>query len=46
MVRQWCCEFNEGCTNVFDEKKSGRPSVQKDDLIEQVNNKNLRRLYH
>lgn len=35
--RQWCHEFSEGSKNVFDEDKSGRSSVQTDNL--EVNSK-------
>ena len=30
-VRQWCCLFKEGRTNVHDEERSSRPGVIKDD---------------
>jgi hypothetical protein len=33
-VRQWCRMFRDGRTNVHDEERSGRPSVVRDDLIE------------
>ena len=32
-VRQWCREFKSGRTNVHDEERSGRPSVQTDDFV-------------
>lgn len=35
-VRQWCREFREGRSNVHDDERSGRPSVQTDDLVERV----------
>lgn len=38
-VRQWCREFREGRSNVHDDERSGRPSVQTDDLVERVNEK-------
>lgn len=36
-VRQWCCKFREGRTNVHDEERNGKPSVQADDLVECAN---------
>ena len=37
-VRQWCCLFKQGRTNVHEEERSGQPSVIKDDLVvEKVN---------
>lgn len=38
-VRLWCRLFKEGRTNVHDDKRSGRPSVVTDDLVEKVNAK-------
>jgi len=38
-VRQWCREFKSGRTNVHDEERRGRPSVQTDDLVQQVDEK-------
>lgn len=35
-VRQWCRNFKNGRTNVHDEKRSGRPSIQTDEIVSQV----------
>jgi len=34
-VREWCKEFSEGCTEIHDKDRSGRPSVS-DGIIEKV----------
>ncbi|GBM02825.1 hypothetical protein AVEN_52008-1 [Araneus ventricosus] len=39
MVRKWVRQFNDGRTNVYDETRSGRPSVVNDGLVEKVNEK-------
>ncbi|GBM85930.1 hypothetical protein AVEN_97550-1 [Araneus ventricosus] len=39
MVRKWVRQFNDGCTNVHDEARSGRPSVVIDGLVEKLNEK-------
>ncbi|GBN03054.1 hypothetical protein AVEN_169993-1 [Araneus ventricosus] len=39
MVRKWVRQFNDGCTNVHDEARSGRPSVVNDGLVAKVNEK-------
>jgi hypothetical protein len=31
-VTKWCCEFSEGRTDVHNEQRSGRPSLNSDDL--------------
>jgi len=33
MVRKWVRMFNEGRENVYDEARSGRPSLVNDDLL-------------
>ena len=33
MVRKWVRMFNEGWENVYDEARSGRPSLVNDDLV-------------
>lgn len=38
-VKKWCQLFREGRTNVHDEKRSGRPSVITDDLVEKIDGK-------
>ena len=38
-VKQWCCEFRKGHSNVPNEECSGRPSIWTDDLAEHVNAK-------
>jgi transposase len=35
-VRKWCRMFNAGRTNVYDEERSGHPSVITEDLEKQV----------
>jgi len=37
MVRKWVRMFNEGRENVYDEARSGRPSLVNDDLVRKVN---------
>ncbi|GBN84032.1 hypothetical protein AVEN_31325-1 [Araneus ventricosus] len=37
MVRKWVRQFNDGCTSVHDEARSGRPSVVSDGLVAKVN---------
>ncbi|GBN08660.1 hypothetical protein AVEN_257549-1 [Araneus ventricosus] len=39
MVRKWVRQFNDGCTNVHDEARSGRPSVVNVGLVAKVNEK-------
>ncbi|GBN57523.1 hypothetical protein AVEN_91029-1, partial [Araneus ventricosus] len=39
MVRKWGRQFNDECTNVHDEARSGRPSVVNDGLVANVNEK-------
>jgi hypothetical protein len=29
---EWCCEFSDGRTDVYDEQRSSRPSLISDDL--------------
>lgn len=36
MVRRWVRAFKDGCHNVQDEKRTGRPSVINEDLLQQV----------
>ncbi|KAL4119599.1 hypothetical protein QTP88_012398 [Uroleucon formosanum] len=38
-VRQWCRDFKNGRTNVHDEERSGRPSVQTDEIVSLVDQK-------
>jgi hypothetical protein len=36
-VTKWCCrEFSEGRTDVHDERRSGRPSLISDDLLQKA----------
>ncbi|KAL4113476.1 hypothetical protein QTP88_017091 [Uroleucon formosanum] len=35
-VRQWCRDFKNGRTNVHDKGRSGRPSVQTDEIVSLV----------
>jgi len=37
MVRKWVRMFNEGRENVYDEARSGRPSLVNDDLVRKFN---------
>ena len=37
MVRKWVRMFNEGRENVHDEARSGRSSLENDDLVRNVN---------
>ena len=37
MVRKWVRMFNEGRENVYDEARSGHPSLVNDDLVHKVN---------
>ena len=37
MVRKWVRMFNEGRENVYDEARSGLPSLVNDDLVPKVN---------
>ena len=37
MVRKWVRMFNERRENVYDETRSGRPSLMNDDLVRKVN---------
>ncbi|GBM33625.1 Mariner Mos1 transposase [Araneus ventricosus] len=37
MVRKWIRQFNDGCTNVHDEARSGRLTVVNDALVAKVN---------
>jgi hypothetical protein len=38
-VSQWCRMFNYWRTNVYNEDRSGRPSVVSDDLVQSVDQK-------
>jgi transposase len=38
-VRQWCRMFRDGRTDVHGERRSGRPSVVSDDLVQNVDQK-------
>ena len=38
-VRKWCRDFQNGRANVHNEARSGRPSIQTDDIVDQVNQK-------
>ncbi|KAL4127342.1 hypothetical protein QTP88_011517 [Uroleucon formosanum] len=38
-VRQWCRDFKNGRTNVHVEERSGRPSVQTDEIVSLVDQK-------
>jgi transposase len=42
-VRQWRPVFKDGCTNVHDEERSGRPSVVSADLVQNVDQKTCER---
>jgi transposase len=42
-VRQRCRMFENGRTNVHDEKRNGRPSVVSDDLVQSEEQKNCER---
>ena len=35
-VKKWCREFSEGRTDVYDEQRSGRPSLPSDDLLQEL----------
>jgi len=37
MVRKWVRMFNEGRENMYDEARSGRPSLANDELVRKVN---------
>ena len=37
MIRKWVRMFNEGRENLYDEARSGRPSLVNDDLVHKVN---------
>jgi len=37
MVRKWVRMFNEGRENVYEEARSGPPSLMNDDLVRKVN---------
>jgi len=39
MVRKWCVMFKNGRTNVHDEERSGRPSIQTDEIVSEVDQK-------
>ena len=39
MVRKWVRTFKDGRTNVHDEKRSGRPSVVNESLVQKVDNR-------
>jgi len=39
MVQRWVRLFNEGCENVHDDPRSGRPSVVNEDLVRTVEEK-------
>lgn len=38
-VKKWCVIVRAGRTNVHDEKRSGRPSVVTDDIVDQIHRK-------
>jgi transposase len=40
-VRPWCRMFKDGRTHVRDEERSGRPFAVSDDLVQNVDPKNL-----
>ena len=42
MVRRWVRLFNEGCENVHDDPRSGRPSVVNEDLVRAVERRSER----
>lgn len=33
-IRQWCLHFKSGHTNVHDEERSDRPSIQTDEIVQ------------
>jgi len=35
-VTKWCREFSEGRTDVHEEQRSGRPSLIRDDLLQEI----------
>jgi len=37
-VYKWCREFKNGCMNVHDDLRSGRPSILTDDIVKKVEN--------
>jgi len=37
-MRRWVKEFKEGREDVFDEKRSGRPSLVSEKVVEKINN--------
>ena len=36
MIRKWVRMFNEGRENLYDEARSGRPSLVNDDLVRKI----------
>jgi hypothetical protein len=38
-VWQWCIMFKNGHTNVYDEERSGRPTIVTDELVAKINEK-------
>lgn len=36
-IREWCQGFKNGGTNVYDGERSGRPSIQTDEIVEHIN---------
>jgi transposase len=39
MVRRWVSHFNEGCKNVHDDPRNGRPSVVNEELVRTLEQK-------
>ncbi|KAG5319567.1 MOS1T transposase, partial [Pseudoatta argentina] len=37
-VFKWCREFKNGRTSVYDDQRSGRPSILTDDIVEKIEN--------
>ncbi|KAG5305971.1 SETMR methyltransferase, partial [Pseudoatta argentina] len=37
-VLKWCREFKNGRTSVYDDQRSGRPSILTDDIVEKIEN--------
>ena len=35
-MTKWCREFSEGRTDVYDEQRSGKPSLISDDLLQEI----------
>jgi hypothetical protein len=38
-MTKWCREFSKGRTDVYDEQRSGRPSLISDDLLQKLKEK-------